>query len=118
MDDLERKPGDRGKKLHHANNQRRMKEHKSSVLRYHRELRRELGEVWIQSLRTELEPDVQRLSGEDWKEEAQKYLRKLEEEERKRCHSTTKELVEEERDQKGEDTQEEERKTEENPKDE
>ena len=45
-------------------------------------MRRELGKGWIQSLRTELERAVQRLLGEDWKEEAEKYLLKLEEEER------------------------------------
>ena len=39
---------------------------KPSILRYHRELRRELGEGWIQSLRTDLEPAVHRLLGEDW----------------------------------------------------
>ena len=85
---------------------------KPSVLRYHRELRRELGEGWNQSLRTELEPAVQRLFGEDWKEVAEKYLYKLEEEERKMCHNATKERGEEERDQEGEDKKEEERKPE------
>ena len=37
---------------------------KPSVLRYHRALRRELGEELIQSLKTELEPNVQKLLGE------------------------------------------------------
>ena len=63
---------------------------KPSVLRYYQELRRELREGWIQSLRTELEPAVQRLYGEDWEEVAEKYLHKLEEEERKMCHNATK----------------------------
>ena len=58
---------------------------KPSILRYHKELRRELREGLIQSLRTELEPALQRLLGEDWKEESEKYLHKLEEEERKMC---------------------------------
>ena len=47
---------------------------KRSILRYHRELRRELGEGWIQSLRPELEQAVQCLLGKDWKKEAEKYL--------------------------------------------
>ena len=63
---------------------------KPSILRYHRELMRELEEGWIQSLRTELEPAVQRLFRQDWKEEAEKYLHNLKEEERKMCHNTTK----------------------------
>ena len=91
---------------------------KPSVLRYHLELRREQGEGWIQSLRTELEPAVQCLLGEDWKKVAEKYLHKLEEEERKICHNTTKERGQEERDQEGKDTKEEQRKLEESAKEE
>ena len=55
---------------------------KPSVLRYHRVLRRELGEDWIQGLKTELEPNVQKLLGEGWKEGAGKYIDKLEEEDK------------------------------------
>ena len=77
-------------------------------------MRRGLGEGWIQSLRTELQPEVRRLLGEDWKEEAEKYIHRLEEEERKRCPNTTKERGEGERNQEVENTKEEERKTEEN----
>ena len=73
---------------------------KPSILWYHRELRKELGEGWIQSLRTELKPAVQHLLGEDWNEEAEKYIHKLEEKERKMCHNT-KERGKEERDQEG-----------------
>ena len=90
---------------------------KPSVLRLHRELRREL-EGWIQSLRTELEPAIQGLLGEDWKEVAEKYLYKLEEEERKMCHNATKERGEKERDLESEDKKEEERKPEDNAKEE
>ena len=39
----------------------------------------ELGEGWIQGLKTELEP-VQRILGEGWKEVAEKYIDKLEDE--------------------------------------
>ena len=42
-------------------------------------------------MKTGLEPAVQCLLGEDWKEETEKYFHKLEEEERKMCHNTTKE---------------------------
>ena len=87
---------------------------KPSRLRYHREVRGGLGEGWIQSLRTELEPEVQCLLGKDWKEEAEKYIHRLEEEEKKRCPNTTKERGEGERNQEGENAKEEERKTEEN----
>ena len=61
---------------------------KPSVLRYHRESRRELGEGWIQSLRTEIKPAVQRLLGEDWKVVAKKYLHELEDEARKMHRNT------------------------------
>ena len=44
-------------------------------------LRRELGEDWIQSLKTELEPTVQKLLGEGQKEDAWKYTDKQETEE-------------------------------------
>ena len=54
----------------------------TSILRYHRELRGGLGEGWIQSLRTELEPEVKRLLGEDWKEVAEKYIHRQEEKKR------------------------------------
>ena len=67
-------------------------------------------------MRTELEPTVQRLLEEDWKELAEKYLHKLEEEERKICHNATKERGEEERNQEGEDKKEEERKPEDDSK--
>ena len=53
---------------------------KPSLLRYHQVLRKELGEGWIQSLDTGLEPSVQRLLREDWKEDAARYIDKLEEE--------------------------------------
>ena len=52
-------------------------------------------------MRTELEPAVQCLLGEYWKEVAEKYLHKLEEEERKMWHNAPKERGEEERDQEG-----------------
>ena len=77
-------------------------------LRYHRELRGGLGERRIQSLRTELEPEVPCLLGEDWKEEAEKYIHRLEEK-KKRCPNTTKDRGEGERNQEGENAKEEER---------
>ena len=83
---------------------------KPSFLKYHRELRG--GQ--IQNLRTELEPEVRRLLGEDWKEEAEKYIHRLEEEEKKRCPYNTVERGEGERNQEGENTKKEERNTEEN----
>ena len=55
---------------------------KQSVLRYYRMLRRELGADWIQSLKTELEPEIKKLLGEGRKEGAVKYINKLEEEEK------------------------------------
>ena len=65
---------------------------------------------------TELEPAVQCLLGEDWKEVAKKYLHELEEEARKIRPNTTKERGEEEKDQEGEDKKEEKRKREDNAK--
>ena len=53
---------------------------KPSIPRYHPALRRELGEGWIQILKTELEPTIQNILGEGWKEVAGKYIDKLEEE--------------------------------------
>ena len=44
-------------------------------------LREELGEDWMQSLKPELKPGVQKILGEGWKENARKYIDKLEEEE-------------------------------------
>ena len=61
----------------------------TSVLRYHQELRIELSKEWIKSLRTKLEPAVRCLLGDDWKEVAEKYLHKLEEEAREMYHNTT-----------------------------
>ena len=105
---MERGPGDRGRRCVLQIIKEEWKNVKSSVLRYHRELRREQGEGWIQSLRTELEPSVQCLLREDWKEVAKKYLHKLEEA-REIYHNTTKE-----RDQEGEDKKEGESKKEDN----
>ena len=68
---MEKRQGKRGESL------------KLSLLRYHRELRKELGEGWIQSLNTELQPSVQRFLGDNWKEEAARYINRLEEEDKK-----------------------------------
>ena len=87
---------------------------KSNILRYHRELRGGLGEGWMQNLRAELEPEVWCPLGEDWKEEVEKYIRRLEEEEKKRCPNNTVEREKGERNQEGENAKEEERRTEEN----
>ena len=81
---------------------------KPSILRYHRELRGGLGEGWIQSLRTKLELEVWCLLEEDWKEEAEKYIHRLEEK-KKRCPNTTKDRGEGERNQEGENAKDEER---------
>ena len=83
---------------------------KPSRLRYNRQLRRGLGEGWIQSVRTELKPEVWRLLGEEWKEDAEKYICRLEEEENKRCPNTTKERGEGERNQESKNAKEKERK--------
>ena len=52
---------------------------KLSILRYHRRFREEIGEDWMQSLKPELDPGVQKILGEGWKENAKKYIEKLEE---------------------------------------
>ena len=52
---------------------------KPSVLRYHRELRGELGVGWIQNPKTELEPAVQHLLGKEWRDQVEKYISILEE---------------------------------------
>ena len=55
---------------------------KPSIPRHHQRIREEVGEDWMQSLKPELEPDVQKTLGEGWKESAKKYMDKLEEEEK------------------------------------
>ena len=54
---------------------------KPSLLRYHRELRKELGEGWTHSLGPELGATVQRILGEDWKEKQKNIWPNMEEEE-------------------------------------
>ena len=66
--------------MHPTSNKGNWKSVKPSVLRYHQVLIRELEEDWIQSLKTELEPNLQKLLGEGWKEGLGKYIDKLEEE--------------------------------------
>ena len=69
---------------------------KPSFLRNHRGLRGELGVGWIQNLKIDLEPTVQNLLGEEWRDEAEKYIRILEEEEQMRGPLDPKEGREEE----------------------
>ena len=55
-----------------------------SILKYHRDLRRELGEGLITPMESGMKEMIQKILGEDWKEEEKIYIARLEEEDEKK----------------------------------